>query len=186
MDQVKVVLAVLKKHHFWVLCGIVIVLALVIWAMASSGLAKQYDERKTAIEGKRQGAESIPSQPPNDDTIAAINKERDELKEGVLAAWEYQYRKQKDLNPWPVELGTAFGEYVESLGPEEEIHRDYREVYWTFIREHLPAMVEIVDIRLPALLDENGQPVIENGTPQKTNTFEKVTAASSGGYGSGG
>jgi hypothetical protein len=186
MDQLKVALAVLKKHHFWVLCGVVILVAIAIWMVASQGLAKQFDERKSTIEGKKQAAESIDPQPPNQDTIAKMSALTGRLKEHVLSAWQDQYALQKRNNPWPALLGREFLDYVELLKPDEEIPPDLRDIYWNFIQENLPALVDIVDIYLPAELDEEGEMVMENGRPKKVNPFDSRAAAASGSYGMGG
>ncbi|HIQ21018.1 MAG TPA: hypothetical protein EYH34_07260, partial [Planctomycetes bacterium] len=174
MDQLKIALEVLKKYHFWVLCGVVIVVGLAIWFFASAGLAKQFDERQQAIESKVSAAESIPAQPPNQETLDRINAQVEILRKKVYATWEKQYERQRKENPWPKELGDAFVQYVSTLRPpsleeylsgltsESEIHPDYREDYWNYIQKHLPATLEIVDARLPARKDENGQWVKEN------------------------
>ena len=35
MDQVKVYLALLKKHHFWVMCGFIFVTSIVVYSMGT-------------------------------------------------------------------------------------------------------------------------------------------------------
>ncbi len=149
MDQVKVALAVLKKHHFWVLVVLVLLVGGAVWAMASSELAKQYETRKTDIEGKLKSVRDIPSNPPNQTLVDAIKQRHGMLKEEVLEAWEFLYKEQKKNNPWPAELGEDFLMVINSLGPEDDIPAQYRETYQNFIANHLKMLDDIIDRRKP-------------------------------------
>ncbi len=45
MDKLKPFLAGLRKHHFWILCGMVILIGLGIWKVATADLGAQFDTR---------------------------------------------------------------------------------------------------------------------------------------------
>ena len=71
MEQLQTVLAVVKKHHFWILAGIVLLLALVIYTMASGAIQEAYKSRKSKIESAKQQAQAVaneekPSEPEED------------------------------------------------------------------------------------------------------------------------
>ena len=151
MDQVKVALAILKKHHFWVLIVIVVLVGGGVWAAASSNLAKQFDTRKTDLEGKRKAVADLASQssPPNQKFVDAILRQHDLLKENVLQTWEFLFKEQKEKNRWPQELGEEFLMVIESLGPEDRIPARYRETYQNFISNHLKTLDDIIDRRKP-------------------------------------
>jgi hypothetical protein len=63
MDKVKIALAILRKHHFWFLCGTVVLLALVIWTTATADLVNQFNTRKTALESAKSAAQSVSAKP---------------------------------------------------------------------------------------------------------------------------
>ena len=64
MDKLKIIFADLKKYQFWVLCGAVLVVSLVCWWLATSGVAGQFQTRKAAINASFAAA-VIPPNPPN-------------------------------------------------------------------------------------------------------------------------
>ncbi|GAF83142.1 unnamed protein product, partial [marine sediment metagenome] len=149
MEKFNKFLTVLKKYQFWVICGSVLVTTLVCWWMATRGLAGQFEKRKTKLEGDFRGVVVQPNH-PNEGVIKAIHERRDLLKRGVYEAWEILYREQKEKNPLPEVLGPAFKRQFESLKPGEELSHINREIYLNFIEEHLPTLLEKVDVRRPA------------------------------------
>ena len=68
MDQAQNILNVLQKYQFWVVCGAVLLVAIVCWWWATSGLAGQFQQRKTKLEGEFKGVviPAEPSQPGHD------------------------------------------------------------------------------------------------------------------------
>ena len=54
MDKVKLVIAHLKKQHFWVLCVLVVLTALVAWDLATSSLDDRYNAAKDRGGGQVQ------------------------------------------------------------------------------------------------------------------------------------
>jgi len=177
MDQVKVGIEVIKKHHFWVLCVVVVGLGLVFWWSATAGLADRIEERKGALESTQKSVLTITSggPHPNESSNSAIDARSKELTDRVFRAWNKLYRAQKARNQWPAQLGDEFCKYMDLLGPEDEIPSNLRDTYMYFIRNHFPEMYEIVDIRLPAARDEKGNiKKDENGKPIKIDPFEKT------------
>ena len=181
MDQVKVVLAVLKKHHFWVLCGVSVILAMGVWWSATSGLADKIDGRKKELEGVHSSVQGISSggTHPNENCIAAVGTLHTELTGNVFQTWEDQYLAQKERNRWPIELGDEVRRHIEFLDPDAEIPDYYRDTYMYFIKNHLPELGKIVDVRLPAKRDENGEILRDaEGKPVKIDPFEGAVGAS--------
>ena len=52
MEKFRAFLEVLKKYHFWVLCGLIVLLSFVSWFLATSDEEKHFATRKRQIEGK--------------------------------------------------------------------------------------------------------------------------------------
>ncbi len=176
MDQLKVVLQGIKKHHFWVLCGVIVVVVLAVWWSATSGLAGRIDERKKDLEGKMTNVRNIASQPlhENQEVLTGIQGSQKDTTAGVEKAWDFLYKRQTNVMKWP-DLGYGFRDYMELLPPDAEIPDRFRDLYMNFIQGHFPTLYEIVDIRLPAQLDEQAKPILdENGKVKKVDPFESA------------
>ncbi len=70
MDKVKMALVQLKKHHFWVLCLLIMVTVLVVWSLASAGVEDRYlgsSGRVSVIEKKTSDVGTVlaTTNPPN-------------------------------------------------------------------------------------------------------------------------
>ncbi|GAG09048.1 unnamed protein product, partial [marine sediment metagenome] len=152
MDQLKIVLAAFKKHHFWVLCGVAVVTALVGWWLATGALDKAFADRRTEINGNFQKMQTIVGQEkhPNQQCIEEIGKKTEELKAEVVLAWKQLYEQQKQKNPLPKPLGEDFKMVFESLGPKDKIPGRYLQRYMDFIGYHIPTLFEMADILRPA------------------------------------
>jgi len=136
VDQLKVVLAVLKKHHFWILACIVVAIALTVWATATADVAGRFDARRGQIRGKFDALETIQSDPnhPNEKVIAACADANETTKGNVLRIWETLFQEQKQRNQLPATLSDEFKIYFEEMGP---IPSKYREEYQIFIRDYV-------------------------------------------------
>jgi len=193
MDQVKIVLAAIKKHHFWVLCGVIVVLVLGAWWSATSGLAKSIETRKEELISAQKSVQSVTSESlhANQECIKEIKAKHEDLKNEVYDAWNFFYGEQKRNNQWPP-VDQTFRRDIALLGPDDEISVPHRDSYMYFIRRHLPQTFEIVDLRLPVKRDAQGEPITdEDGKPVKIDPFEKSTGggagyAGVGEYGAGG
>ena len=155
MDQVKVALAILKKQHFWIVCGLIIIPSIVVWKMAVGSVDDQFDARKSEIESQLSKIQGIKSdtEHPNQKTIEAIEAQTDQLGNLVYVVWEDLYDRQQELNPWPEALGSAFISMINAMQEDQEFPRiKFREEYQMFISNHLPKLDEIIDRRrLPEL-----------------------------------
>ena len=183
MDQVKRALIAIKKHHFWVLCGVLIVVGLTIWTSASADLKSRFEKRKTTLEGIRDQVLGVSKggSHPNQGVIDAIVQQHEKLKENVFGAWKTLYDDQRDKNEWPKELGEPFLIMINSLGPDDEIPIEDRELYQNFVVDHFPALFETIDIRLPAQRDEKGEIFKDqNGRVMKVDPFETADVGREG------
>jgi hypothetical protein len=157
MDQLKTVLAALKKHHFWVLCGLVVLIALTVWWLATGAVDNAFGERTGKIKGDLDQMASISTTPqhPNEPVIKDIGQRTGELKKKVLKAWEGLYKEQKEKNPLPGTLSEDFRRVFEDLGPEEEIPWEYRQEYLDFIGRHIQTLPEMVNYLRPVVRQQD-------------------------------
>ncbi len=149
MEQLKVFLTVLKKYHFWVLCGLVLVATLVCWWLATAGLASQFTTRKDQIS-KAFDSVNVKQGHPNEAIIKKVRELEGGLEAEVYRAWEILYRQQKEKNPIPPELGEEFKKRFESLGPKGELDSQYRDIYMNYIKAYFPTLLQKVNVRRPA------------------------------------
>ncbi|QDV77581.1 hypothetical protein [Botrimarina mediterranea] len=153
MDQVKVVLAWLKRHHFWVLSVLVVVITLGVWYTASSSVASQTKANISKIESEFSSIQQISGKPfkPNDGVNKAQKEETEKLAEDVLREWQGLYKIQKEeVLIWPPELGDRFVNAVKDAKFGDRISPRNREIYVNYIKDTFPSLVEIVDAELLA------------------------------------
>jgi len=186
--QLRQVLGVIVKYHFWILCGLVVLIGVGAWFLATSGLARATEERRNQLLQTRDQVAKVRSvqSHPNKRILEAIQQEHRRLIDIVYRAWEELYRDQRERNQWPRELGQEFLNVVNSLGPDEEIPVRYREIYQYFIKNHFPEWYEIVDLRLPPKRDAEGNIIRDaSGKPSKQDPFERPGTTPVRTYGGG-
>jgi len=130
MDKVKQFLAVLKKRHFWVLCGVILILSFVSWSSGKSYFSAEFSKQKGTISSKFSALQTISSTPnhPNESFATEATKIANELKEKTYAAWEQVYNAQKPELTWvedPQMIGELpplpeGGEGAEAVPPQEK------------------------------------------------------------------
>lgn len=150
MDKVKIVLEVLKKHHFWALVVVVLVVGILFYVSASADLKDQYGKRVQTLKTASNTVSNIIGQPDpaNEKRIANWKTKREQQEKEVYEAWRKIYDEQKALFTWPTQLGQEFRKVVEEqLGPTEEIPKKYRFTYWNAIGKAVPGLLETVDYR---------------------------------------
>ncbi|HYW78570.1 MAG TPA: hypothetical protein VE890_03300 [Thermoguttaceae bacterium] len=132
MDKVKIALAILKKYHFWFLCGLIILVSLGAWVTATADLTQRFDARKQQLDGSFSSVERISSVSPhpNQKVIDAIDDETTQLKQDVFAAWQTLYQEQTEKNKLADELNDQFKREFKQGG---EISRESLIHYQHFI-----------------------------------------------------
>ncbi len=186
--QLRQILVLLVKYHFWILCALAVAIGTVFWFVASSRLARATEERRSQLQQAREQVIKVRSvaDHPNTRVITAIRQEHRRLIDIVYRAWEELYRDQRERNQWPRQLGAEFLNVINSLGPDDEIPVQYREIYQYFIKNHFPEWYDIIDLRLPPKRDAQGQIMRdEHGRPLKEDPFERSSAGRVTTYGTG-
>ncbi|MEQ8848670.1 hypothetical protein [Botrimarina sp.] len=151
MDQIKVALAWLKKHHFWVLAVIVVGAATGVWYSGSASVASATDSAKSTIQSQFQQVKthSTASFKPNEGINSQQREEVRKQAENVLAEWNKLYEIQKETTLiWPEELGPRFINAVQGDRFGDPISSTNRNAYQNYISEAFPSLVAKVDARL--------------------------------------
>ena len=177
MDKLKNALAVLKKYHFWVLCGVVLVVALASWFLATGDLAKRYDGRTSTLNKLLEDMRNIIAQHPNhpnDDVNQQFKEETEELRDLVFATWEVLYKEQSAKNQLPKGLNENFKIAFKKLKPGEELAEEYRDHYQYFIDGHFPTLFDKIQV-LRQKEPEEGEPG-EGPGPREPGDFIRPVA----------
>lgn len=148
MDKFKKYLAVAQKYHFWIICGVVLLTAIVCWWIATAALDSERRQRETKLNGDFKNV-IIAQNHPNQRVLDQIQKDHEELKAGVFSAWQELYEEQRSKNPFPDVVDGGFRQQFENLKPKMELKAEYRERYQNFIKNHLPKLLKIIDVRRP-------------------------------------
>jgi hypothetical protein len=158
MDQIRTALAWLKRHHFWVLTGLVVLIPLGCWWSSSKKMSATYETGQKTIAAGLTEVQSVLSTPfhPNDTInnhqIAEIKKESD----SVAKLWQELYDKQRaEVLKWPASLSKAFRDAVEKMQFNDEISSELRNNYQNYIDAHFKELPKQISAR-PLEANEGG------------------------------
>src|SRR6266576_3625551 len=150
MDQLRTALVWLKRHHFWVLCGLVAIIAVASWAKASAKLTTLFTTNQNTIKSGFSQVKDVRKDPfhPNDDVNSKQQAQTKQQADDVAKLWQQLYDRQREhVLEWPPELSKDFRDYVEKLQFGAEIRSDLRNHYQNYIENHFPALPKQIDAR---------------------------------------
>jgi len=151
MDQLRTALVWLKRHHFWVLCGLVAIIAVGSWAKASGKMDVLFGGNSSAIKGSFTKVEDLRKDPfhPNEDVNTKQQAQTAQQRKDVAKLWEQLYNRQREhVLEWPVPpLTKEFGDFVDKLQFGAEIRSDLRSNYQNYIEGHFPTLPKQIDAR---------------------------------------
>ena len=135
MDKLKPLIT----HKFWIILFITLILPVVGWSMATGNLAKEIDERKTAIDKAFTDAQ-IPPNPPNETWSSALREINKKKENYIGESNKFLWQKQKELFVWPPEI-TPLMENVPYRGEISRVALNlYRSAYkFEVLRAHKAA-----------------------------------------------
>ena len=162
MNKLHAVLAVLKKYHFWIVCGIVLVTTVTCCWWATAGMSESFQLRRTKVEKEFSDLQNL-GDVPNKNVIDEIRKRDAELKKNIYQAWEILYAEQKEKNAIPAELGEDLKNAFENLKPKEDLSRLNRDQYQRYIVDHFTVLLEMIDVLRPAVEDSGGSAIRRRG-----------------------
>jgi hypothetical protein len=150
MDQLRTALVWLKKYHFWVLCGLVALIALGSWAKASGKMDAVFGANQAAIKGQFGNVANLRKDPfhPNEDVNTKQQAQTRQQAADVAQLWQKLYDRQREhVLEWPPELSKDFRDYVDKLQFGAEIRGDLRNHYQNYIQNHFPTLPKQIDAR---------------------------------------
>lgn len=150
MDQLRTALVWLKRHHFWVLCGLVAIIAFASWAKASGKLSTLFTQNQSAIKKEFDSVQGLRKEPfhPNEDVNTKQQAQTKQQAADVAKLWQQLYdRQRKHVLEWPPELSKDFRDFVDKLQFGAEIRGDLRNHYQNYIENHFPTLPKQIDAR---------------------------------------
>lgn len=167
MEQLRVAFAWIAKHHFWLLSGLVVLLATAAWYLAAGDLQEQYDSEKSKISSAFSSQRQLAQKQfyPNTGVNNQQQTEIVSLAREVQGIWNQLYERQREVAlKWPNQLPPGFRREVEGKQFGDEIRKDYREQYATYINRRFPDFPKIID----------------------ANELDEKSGGNTGGFGGGG
>lgn len=196
MDKLKLQLAPVAKHWFWIATGLVLLGSVGVWWIASGDLINQFQANKSKIEADANSVNTVSSkldEHPNPKTHAEMEKLISASEQAVLDAWTTVYESQQDILVWPVEeLTEDFVKEFRDLTPIElkvpfptpeadEKETSLLNQYRYYIGNVLPGIAEIAKSKWTASFDKSGGGMGAMGGSALMGSGSE----SYGGYGSG-
>lgn len=149
MSKVHEILEKIKRHQFWILCGIIALVGMISWWLATGSLASTFQQNKSKIESAAKTIADVESQTPhpNPRWKEALEAQLKIQQDRVFSAWQELYAKQKkDVYVWPTDIfGPDFVEHVTSLRPGEPMDVSYLDRFQSYVKQEFKRLASIVD-----------------------------------------
>lgn len=125
MDDLKRYMNEAAKHSFWIISGLILLLASIVFYLTKSSLDQAITTRIGSLESSFSKINQVKSKVathPNDASHKEMEKRLDGLKRDVEQAWAFQYERQKEFLTWPKEAFSQAKthEIFDSLRPFEK------------------------------------------------------------------
>ncbi len=148
MEQVRVALAWITKHHFWLLSALAVLLTTAVWYLAAGDLEKRKQDNLTKIKGAFSKQQQVSSRPyhANESFNNAQQEQIAALADETKQIWQELYdRQRKDVLVWPKQLPPGFLRDIEQKQFGDEIDRARCDQYTQYIARRYPDLPKIIN-----------------------------------------
>jgi hypothetical protein len=145
-DNVRQVLAIVRKYHFWILAALAPLILFPLLSLGNSDLQARIAAQQRTIEGKRGQVRNVTgvTPHPNQRWTATIEAQASQVSDETRREWQRLWDSQEPLRVWPAELGPEFLAAVKALQPGERLDRpallNYQRRVQRFARALAPRM----------------------------------------------
>jgi len=148
-ENIRPAVALLAKHHFWLLSILVPLILLPLLFAARGGLQTQIMSSQSQIGSKINAVQSVRNvEPhPNAGWSTEIDADAVRIRRETLAEWQKFWDSQEFLRVWPEELGADFLSAVTAVKPNGRLDRN-------LLRRYQSTIPEVVR-KLPARMGAN-------------------------------
>ncbi len=104
MDQLKPIIAGIKKNAFWIVSGLTVLLSIVGYWMSRSAMDKVFTDQSGKIDAQYASLQTIKGEVPTHPNSKSHEKMQqlvDALTVDVEAAWKKQFERQAEILQWP-------------------------------------------------------------------------------------
>jgi hypothetical protein len=143
MDKIKPYLALLKKHHFWLLAIVVVALSGYAWYAGTGAYVTQFEANRGQINSAFSTIQTHANaqNPPNQTFADSVKESQKKQVKSTLAAWQILYDQQKDLLTWP-----EHAKEMASLPRDAEASDATRRYYMQYFAQNVfQPLFQIVD-----------------------------------------
>lgn len=163
-DQARPWVALLAKHHFWLLAVVMPLVLVPLLFLAKGHLTKEIEAVRTQIKGHISALQNVRQIPqhPNKFWENDIDTSTMRVKRETYAEWRKFWESQRPLRVWPESLGPDFVKEVEALKPDGKLSRNRLERYQNNVQtlvRMLPARMAVEDRMLDPSESGPSQPV---------------------------
>lgn len=125
-DSIRPAVALLAKHHFWLLALLAPLVLLPLLMLARGGLQTEISAAQAKIRGKFDSLRAVQAvnPHPNEGWSTEINAEAGRVRTDTLGEWKKFWDSQEPLRVWPEELGNDFLGAVSVLKPDGRLDRN--------------------------------------------------------------
>jgi hypothetical protein len=125
-ENIRPAVALLVKHHFWLLAILAPLVLLPLVFLARGRLQTEIMAAQAKIRGKFDALQAVRgvNPHPNEGWSTEINAEAGRIRADTLAEWKKFWDSQEFLRVWPQELGDKFLQDVSRLKPEGILDRN--------------------------------------------------------------
>ncbi|HEX4130454.1 MAG TPA: hypothetical protein VHZ24_10440 [Pirellulales bacterium] len=143
MDRLKLYWSQLKKHHFWLLCGLIVIISLTVWELSTRELRAKYEDNQRTIKSVYTQLQGLSDQSPNASYIKAVAGEENKIRQQVVKATVVAFDSQQKQLRWPKDVAD-----VAKLKGTDEIPQALRDNYQNLVvRPELLRIFEKVRLR---------------------------------------
>jgi len=125
-ENIRPAVALLTKHHFWLLAVLAPLVLLPLVFLARGRLQTEITAAQAKIRGKFDALQAVRgvNPHPNEGWSTEINAEAARVRTDTLGEWKKFWDSQEPLRVWPQELGPDFLQAVSVLKPDGRLDRN--------------------------------------------------------------
>ena len=119
MDKIKVVLAKIRVHHFWILAVVGIAIMLYCWNVSVHEIERDFKKNKTAVSSQFKKMKTDSERPvfPNESWIKETQNVTNRVSDNVAEAWISVIEMQQEGTTWPNDI--VGGDGNETFDPDQ-------------------------------------------------------------------
>lgn len=201
MDGIRNFFRAVKRIHFWLICGLVMLLSFAFWFMAVGKLDKEKKSRVTEYENLFNTVKQISGKDriANDSVSSEMDNLIDQRRVEIKEAWDVKYAQQNSdeigILTWPESLGgdansaKAMARKIAWLRPiekhefplpdtidnkEVKLNIGQREDYKTYVLKELPKLAESIGAEWKAVSGSRSGGITERMPRQMNDISQNI------------